>query len=145
MILCLGEFAGQRERLKPIGSVCFPLGNLQENMSSFSLFFNSHEHIHYLPIGNFIHGSCKKITIQLQHRLQMQIVNMCTVGKKIEIHTHVCCYPNGKNWHTGTFSSQTTVYILDKQSPFVFKKQYCSQSSFEQNKLLSRNLLPKVP
>ena len=38
MILCLGEFAGQRERLKPIGSVCFPLGNLQENMTSLSSF-----------------------------------------------------------------------------------------------------------
>ena len=28
-----------------------------------------------------------------------------TVGKTIEIHIHVCCYPNGKNWQTGTFSS----------------------------------------
>ena len=131
MILCLGEFAGQRERLKPIGSVCFPLGNLQRKyVLLFSSLFQL-RWIHYLPIkeGNFIHGSCKRITIQLQHRLQMQIVNMCTVGKKLRFTLMYVATQMAKIGTLGRFHHRPQyIGILDKKSPFVFKTVWCTIS-----------------
>ena len=80
MILCLGEFAGQRERLKPIGSVCFPLGNLQENMSSFFFFFFFQFRFLIFAILTWIVQWVKRLRFTLMY-VATQMAKIGTLGR----------------------------------------------------------------